>query len=440
MKEAVLYFLSFKSYVVLPVIILCLALVFRIKFATALKSALTLGIGFVGIFMTFDYFVGFINPVIQALIERTGLKYEILDAGWPPLAAITWSFEWAPLLLVVYMTVNLLMLILKWTRTVNIDIWNYWHLILSAAMIYAVTGSVLMAVLLSTAAFVLVLKLAEWSAPMVNRFSGMEGICIPHLSGIVHFPYALLMDRLMDKIPYLNRIDADPEKIQEKFGIMGEPMLLGLILGIALGIGGGYTVKDTSALAVNFAAVIYILPKMAGILGGALIPISEGMKLYIAKKFPDMGHTYIGLDVAVLFGMPAVMVTALLLIPFSLLAAFILPGIRFIPLGELTNLVVPVAFICVATRGNVVRSFIIGIPMVVTSLYVATAMAPLYTEMAAKSGYQLAQYDGVFTSFLDGGNYFRAWLTELASGTPMSFILLPILLLLIWYTQRVTKA
>lgn len=438
-NDAIMYFLSFKSYVVLPVIIFTLAMVFRIKTATAVKSALTIGIGFVGIFMTFDYFIQIITPVVQALIERTGLQLNVLDAGWPPLAAITWSFELAPALLVIFMAVNIVMLVTRLTKTVNIDIWNYWHIILSAAMVYQVTGNAIVTIGLSTLVFIMVLKLAEWSAPMVNRFSGMEGICIPHLSGIVHLPYALLANKLMDRIPGFNRIDAKPEAIQAKFGIFGEPMLLGLFLGMGLGIGGGYDVKGITELGVNFAAVIFILPKMCAILGNALIPVSEGMKVFIAQRFPAMGATYIGLDVAVLFGTPSVVVTALLLIPISLICAFVLPGISFIPLGELTNLVVPVAFICVATKGNVVRAVIIGIPMVISSLYIATGMAHFFTNMADRANYQLVGYDGIFTSFLDGGNYFRAWLTRIAALDPVGLAILPVVVLFVIYTWKVTK-
>lgn len=435
-----MYFLSFKSYVVLPVIIFILAMVFRIKISTAIKASLTIGVGFVGIFMTFDYFIAFINPVVRSLVNRTGLQFTVLDVGWPPLAAITWSFELAPLLLAILMGINVIMLILKLTKTVNIDIWNYWHIILSATMIYQVTENIFITIGLSTLVFIMVLKLAEWTAPMVNKFSGMQGICIPHLAAIVHFPYALLVNKLMDKIPGFKKIDAKPQAIQARFGLLGEPMILGLLMGIGLGIGGGYNFKDISAIAVNFAAIIYILPKMAGILADALIPISEGMKTFITTKFPDMGETYIGLDVAVLFGIPSVLVTSLLLIPVSLLASFLLPGINFIPLGELVNLVVPVAFICIATNGNVIRSFIIGIPMVISSLYIASSMAVFFTEMAVSNNYKLENYNGVFTSFLDGGNYFRAWLTQIVSLNKFGLFMLPLVIIMLIFTWKETKA
>lgn len=72
------YFLSFQPFVLLPVIIFIMALVFRMRIATALRSALTLGIGFIGIFMTFDFFVKIIKPVIEAFISRTGMNMPVL--------------------------------------------------------------------------------------------------------------------------------------------------------------------------------------------------------------------------------------------------------------------------------------------------------------------------------------------------------------------------
>ena len=184
-------------------------------------------------------------------------------------------------------------------------------------------------------------------------------------------------------------VNLNPERMKEKLGLLGEPMAIGFIVGAGLAVAGGYSFKATAELAVGFAGVIYILPIMCGILGSALIPVSEGMKVFIAKRFPDMGTTFIGLDVAVLFGIPAVMVTTVLLIPFALLFAFILPGVKFIPLGDLTNLTVPIALIALATGGNVIRSFIIGIPVVIGNLYCASALAPLFTRMATAANYHV---------------------------------------------------
>lgn len=438
LKNTIMYFLTFKAYVMLPVIIFIFAMIFRIKLSLAIKSALSIGIGFVGIFIIFDYFIKIINPVVQALIKRAGLNFNVLDAGWPPLASITWSFQLAPILILVFMVVNIVMLAFKLTKTINIDIWNYWHFIFVAALVFSLTGSYFLAVFASIITCIIIIKIADWSAPMVQKLSGMEGICIPTLTAAAYFPIAILGDKLIDKIPILNKIDANPEKLQKKLGILSEPMVLGFIVGIGLGTGGGYNVKQISDLAFGFAAVIYILPKMCEIVGSSLLPISEGMKDFITKHFPNMGETYIGLDVAVIVGLPSVVVTAIFLIPLALLLAFILPGINFIPLGDLTNIMGSIALVCVATKGNVIRSFIIGIPIIIGSLYTASNMAYLYTKLAHSSNYQIADYNGVFTSFLDGGNFFRAWIVNLFSGNIYAILFLPVVILILFITRNIT--
>jgi PTS system galactitol-specific IIC component len=438
-NNAVMFFLSFKPYVLLPVIIFILAIIFRIKLVVAIRSALTIGFGFIGIFMVFDFFIKIIHPVVSALILRTGLQMNVLDAGWPPLASVTWSFHLAPLLVALFLVINIVMLMTRLTKTVNIDIWNFWHVILLAAMIYFATKSALITIAVAAITFIVVLKLAEWSAPMVNRFSEMSGICIPHLSSITYFPIALLADHVFDRIPGLRRINANPETIQKTLGIAGEPMILGFVLGLLMGVGAGYDVKQTAELAFNFAAVTFILPKMGGILGSALIPVSEGMKEFIGKHFPKMGKTYIGLDVAVLFACPSVVSTTLLLTPFALILAFVLPGVTFIPLGDLTNLLVPVAMVTVATRGNIVRGFLVGIPMIIANLYIASSLAGFFTSLTAASNYRVADYTGTFTSFLDGGHVGRWWILKLASGEMIGFILLPVVVFLLYFTWRVTK-
>jgi PTS system galactitol-specific IIC component len=438
-KQAAMYFLGFKPYVMLPVIIFILALVFRIRLRTAVTSAFTIGIGFIGIFIVFDYFVAIINPVIQALIKRTGLHLNILDAGWPPLAAITWSFGFAPLFVILVMVVNIILLVTKLTKTVNIDIWNYWHFIFTGALVYNVTQNVFFSSLATILICVITLKIADWSALMVNKFSGMDGISIPTLSAATYFPFGVLGNRLIDKIPFINKIEADPEKMKEKIGLAGEPMIIGFVIGILLGLGGGYDTKKIAEVAIGIAAVIYILPKMANIVGSSLIPISEGMKEFIKRRFPGIGETYIALDVAVLVGIPSVVVTAILLMPIALILSFTLPGIKFIPLGDLVNIMGSVALVCTATRGNVIRSFLIGIPIVVIHLYTASNMASMYTKLAGSVNYRIENYSGTFTSFLDGGNVIRVWLVKLFEGKTYAVLLIPIFILIFYFTRKISR-
>lgn len=434
-SNVVSYILEFKPYVLLPLIMLLFSLLFHIPAAKAIKSSLTIGIGFIGLFIIFDYFVQRIGPAVRALVEKTGLHFNVLDVGWTPLASITWSYKMAPLIMVLVLAVNAIMLFFKLTKTVNIDIWNFWHFIFTGAVVYESTGNIIFSIAASLVVTIITIKLADWSAPAVKEFTGLEGVSITTLSGVVYYPFSVAADKLLNKIPLINRINADPQSIKRRLGLAGEPMFIGFVIGVLLGFGAGYEVKKILEFGFEIAAVIYILPMMAATLGKGLMPISEGLKDFIKKKFPDVGETYIGLDLAVILSNPSVIVTGLLLMPAALFLAFILPGVNFIPLGDLANIVGAVSMVAVATRGNVVRTFIIFIPIIIGKLYAASHMAQLYTDLSRKVQFTFEGYDGVITSFLDGGNIFRFWIFKVFEGKLWALLLIPAAALMLYTTK-----
>jgi PTS system galactitol-specific IIC component len=432
-KEIINYILSFKPYVLLPFIMLALSIVFHMPIKKGMSAALTIGIGFIGVFTFFDFFVQTIAPVVESLVAKTGMHYTILDVGWTPLAAITWSYKLTPLLLVIVLGLNVMMFLLKWTDTINVDIWNYWHFIFVGAIIYEAQQSIILSILATLVAAVIVTKLADISAKAMEKYSGLSGICCTTLTAVSYYPIGILGDKLINKIPWLREIDANPESIKEKLGLLGEPPVIGVLLGLFLGVGAGYDIKDTLEIAFKIAAVVYILPMMCGILGKGLMPISESIQSRLREKYPHMSGKYIGLDIAVIMGTPSVVVTGLLLMPIAFILAFILPGVGFIPIGDLPNIMGAVAMIVVATRGNIVRAVMISIPILIGKLFIATAMAGRYTELAKAADYHLKGYDGVFTSFLDGGNLFRYWLIKCFDGNGAALILAGIIAVALGY-------
>jgi galactitol PTS system EIIC component len=438
-SSVITYILGFKVYVMLPVVIFIFAMIFRLNIKISVTSALAIGIGFIGIFITFDFFIATIGPALKILVARTGLSMNVLDVGWPPLASIAWSFRIAPVMILVIIAVNILMLLLRITRVVNIDIWNFWHFLMVGALVNAATSNICLAVAAVITAEIIVIKIGEWGAPHVQRYAKIPGVAITTLSVGAYYPAGVLGNALIDKIPFINRLKADPVSLKKKLGLAGEPVIIGFVMGLLLGFGGGYDLKKILELAFSIAAVVVILPAMCGILTSGLIPISEGMKGFVKRKLPHLGETYIGLDNAVLMGDPAIIVSGLLLMPVALVLAFTLPGIKFIPLGDLPNTMALVAMFVVATRGNVVRTFLIGIPVITAQLYVASYMADTFTKLAADAHFTFTGYSGTITSYLDGGLPLRLWLYKLFSGSTIALIATPAViaaLFLAWYISK----
>ncbi|EBS3652009.1 PTS galactitol transporter subunit IIC [Salmonella enterica subsp. enterica serovar Mississippi] len=434
------YVLGFGPTVLLPLVLFILALFFKVKPAKALRSSLIVGIGFVGIYAIFDILTSNVGPAAQAMVERTGISLPVVDLGWPPLAAITWGSPIAPFVIPLTMLINVAMLALNKTRTVDVDMWNYWHFALAGTLVYYSTGSFVLGLSAAAIAAIVVLKLADWSAPLVAKYFGLEGISLPTLSSVVFFPIGLLFDKIIDKIPGVNRIHIDPENVQKKMGIFGEPMMVGTILGVLLGIIAGYDFKHILLLGISIGGVMFILPRMVRILMEGLLPLSEAIKKYLNAKYPGRDDLFIGLDIAVAVGNPAIISTALILTPISVFIAFLLPGNKVLPLGDLANLAVMASMIVLACRGNIFRAVITAIPVIVADLWIATKIAPFITGMAKDVNFKMAEgSSGQVSSFLDGGNPFRFWLLEIFNGNIIAIGLIPVLALIIYGVFRLTK-
>lgn len=434
------YVLGFGPTVLLPLVLFFLALFFKVKPAKALRSSLIVGIGFVGIYAIFDILTSNVGPAAQAMVERTGISLPVVDLGWPPLAAITWGSPIAPFVIPLTMLINVAMLALNKTRTVDVDMWNYWHFALAGTLVYYSTGSFVLGLSAAAIAAIVVLKLADWSAPLVAKYFGLEGISLPTLSSVVFFPIGLLFDKIIDKIPGVNRIHIDPENVQKKMGIFGEPMMVGTILGVLLGIIAGYDFKHILLLGISIGGVMFILPRMVRILMEGLLPLSEAIKKYLNAKYPGRDDLFIGLDIAVAVGNPAIISTALILTPISVFIAFLLPGNKVLPLGDLANLAVMASMIVLACRGNIFRAVITAIPVIVADLWIATKIAPFITGMAKDVNFKMAEgSSGQVSSFLDGGNPFRFWLLQIFNGNIIAIGLIPVLALIIYGVFRLTK-
>lgn len=133
--------LNLGPSVMLPIIIFIVGVIFRVKPGKALLSGITVGIGMIGINLVINLLTTSVGPAAQAMVERFGLNLTIIDAGWPAVAAGTWSQPIAAVMIPVILIVNIVMLMFNWTKTLNIDIWNYWHMSAVAATGYILTGN-----------------------------------------------------------------------------------------------------------------------------------------------------------------------------------------------------------------------------------------------------------------------------------------------------------
>ncbi len=144
-----------------------------------------------------------IGPAAKAMAEHFQINLHVIDIGWPGSSPMTWASQIALVAIPVAIAVNIVMLVTRMTRVVNVDIWNIWHMTFTGAMLHIATGSYWIGILGVVVHAAFVYKLGDWFAKDTRDFFGLEGIAIPHGSSAYLGPVAVLVDTIIDKIPVL---------------------------------------------------------------------------------------------------------------------------------------------------------------------------------------------------------------------------------------------
>ncbi|NOX61971.1 MAG: PTS sugar transporter subunit IIC [Chloroflexi bacterium] len=420
--------------VMLPIIIFIVALVLGAKPGRAFRAGVTIGVAFIGINLVIGLMWTSLSDVAQAIVTNTGIQRDVVDVGWPSAAAIAFGSSVGLWVIPIALVVNIVMLVARWTNTLNVDIWNFWHFAFIGSLVVAATGNLVYGLVAAAIAAALALFLADWTAKAVQHFYGLPGISIPHLTSAPIVPIAIAVNWVIDRIPKLRDIDLDTEHIRERWGVFGEPVILGLIIGLILGVIGYYNAEQAVvkilSTGMNLAAVMLLLPRMVQILMEGLIPVSEAAREFMQKRASDR-EIDIGLDSAILIGHPAAIASALVLVPIAILLSIILPGNRVILFADLAVIPFVVAMTAPLLRGNVLRMIIAGAVTLAIGFYIATAMAPLFTEAAVAANFQIPENAVQITSIADGFLWPPALFVGLVQllGGPIG--LLVVLLLLI---------
>lgn len=413
--------------VVLPILITLFGLGLGLSFSRAFRAGITIGIGFIGINLVIGLLGEQVAPAAQAMATNFGVKLSVVDVGWPSSAAIAFGSTIGAVIIPVGLVVNIVLLLTGLTRTLDIDLWNYWHSALIGALVAAITGNFWLGLMCAGIHLAVILSMADITAPVAQKYFKLPDISFPHGTSAPYGILAMPLNWLFDRIPGFNKLDATPEAIQKRFGIFGETLMLGLILGLLIGVLAfpfRDPAKDVAAiltLAISLAAAMFLLPRMVAILMEGLLPISEAARKFVQKRFPGR-QFYIGLDSAVAVGQPSVIATSLILVPVTLLLAPL--GNQVLPLVDLATIPFIVAVMVAVFRGNIVRSVLGGAIMIGFGLFIATWIAPAFTQVAVSSGFKLGEGQTVISSLVDGANPMTGlFMGAAALGTPGVLVL-----------------
>ena len=390
MEQVFSYIIGLGAAVMMPIIFTILGVCIRINFSKALKSGLLVGVGFVGLSVITALLTSTLGPALEKVVEIYNLQLKIFDMGWPAAASVAYNTSVGAFIIPVCLGVNIIMLLTKTTRTVNIDLWNYWHFAFIGAIVYFASESILWGFFAAVICYIITLILADYTADRFQKFyKNMDGISIPQPFCQGFVPIAEGVNALLDKIPGINKLYIDAEGMKKKFGLLGEPLFLGIIVGITIGC---LTCKTWAnvvenipyilGIGIKMGAVMELIPRITALFIEGLKPISDATRELINKKFKGAKGLNIGMSPALVIGHPTTLVASLILIPITLLLAVVLPGNQFLPLASLAGMFYIFPLILPITKGNVIKSLIIGIVIIVLGLYFVTNLADSFTLAA----------------------------------------------------------
>ena len=388
MEQVFSYIISLGASVMMPILFTIIGLCIGLKFGKSLKSGLYVGVGFVGLGIVTALLANNFGGPLSEISRLYDLQLGVFDMGWPAAAAVAYNTAVGALIIPICLGINFLMLITKTTRTINIDLWNYWHYAFIGAVAYFVMDkSLVWGYFAAIVCYINTLVMADLTAPeFQSYYEGMEGISIPQPFCQSFTAFAILVNKGLDLIPGFSKLDIDAEGLKKKFGVLGEPLVLGVIVGALIGVLAQMDIKKILFLGVTMGAVMELIPRITRLFIDGLMPISEKTQEVVKRRFNGK-KVFIGMSPALVIGHPTTLVVSLLLIPVTLGMAVILPGNEFLPLASLAGMFYVFVMVLPYTKGNVVKTFIVGLIALAIGLWFVTDMAPAFT-MAAHSVFE----------------------------------------------------
>ena len=398
MEQVFGYIIGLGAAVMMPIIFTVLELCIGIKLGKALKSGLLVGVGFVGLSVVTALLTDSLGEPLKKVTEIYGLSLGIFDMGWPAAASVAYNTSVGAFIIPVCLLVNVIMLLTRTTKTVNIDLWNYWHFAFIGAVVYFASGHIGWGFFAAIVCYIITLVMADLTSKQFQRYyDKMEGISIPQPFCQGFVPFAVVINKGLDAIPGFDKLNIDAEGMKKKFGIMGEPLFLGVIVGCGIGILSCENWKQVIdkipfilGLGIKMGAVMELIPRITSLFIEGLRPISDATREMIARKFKNSAELNIGMSPALVIGYPTTLVVSLLLIPTILFLSVVLPENQFLPLASLAGMFYLFPVVLPITKGNVLKTFIIGLVALIVGLYFVTDLAPYFTQAAtdvyAKTG------------------------------------------------------
>jgi PTS system galactitol-specific IIC component len=370
-----------------------------------------------GIAIMLTLLINFFTPLINTIVTGSAKEFTIVDIGWFASEQVLLNSPINLYIIIAIVAVNLLMLLLRFTRTINIDLWSWWILLMAGSMIFAITEIHWLGVLIAIIIFTVTLVIGDIYAPSLEHYYGVSGVSNPQTQYVTWAPVTHLINFVLNKIPGVRRVHIFYEEIQYKLGFFSEPLVMGFLLGFIIGLITRFktimTVPQQSLLfalgkGLELAIIMVLLPRFVNILYRGLGPAVSNIISFINRKITKR-ELYLGMDAIMFAGHPSVIILSIIVIPLSAYIATVLPGNNIIPAADLIIIPFILVWAVAPSRGDIIRSFISAIIIVPLTLWIASDMGSLFTSFFTR--YDIEVVEGIKNiSSYGGGSNWLFWI------------------------------
>lgn len=442
--------ISLGAAPVMMVVLTIIAMLVGVKFTKALEGGIKLAIALTGIGSIIGILTGAFSVALQEFVKSTGISLTITDVGWAPLATITWGSPYTLYFLFVMIVVNLAMLALKKTNTLDVDIFDIWHLSIVGLFCIWSGGNLFVATILVI--FIGILKIinSDLMKPTFNDLlhaPDSNPMTTTHMNYMMN-PIIMVMDKIYDKLFFwLDKYDFDAAELNKRIGFWGSKFAIGCYLGVFIGLLAQQDVKAICTLAFTAGVCLELFSLIGSWFIAAVEPLSQGITNFANKRLQGRKFN-IGLDWPFIAGRAEMWAAANVLAPIMLLESLVLPGNGLLPLGGIIAMGVTPALL-VVTRARVLRMIIIGAIELPIFLWSGTLIAPFVTDMAKQVGAfpaNIASTTLISHTTMEGPvEKFLAFFVGNATKGDMQYILYAAIALVvylglyIWYARQMKK-
>lgn len=437
---------TFGSAIIVPIIIFIIAKIFKVTIKKSFLSAVYAGVALQGFTLILNSFTPIITPVINRMVESTGVNLPVFDVGWQATSLVAFSTSAGMIYLGLGILLQTILFLIKWTDVFQpSDLWNNYSYMVWGAMVIGVTGNFPLGIACMVLLNLYSLLISELVAKRWSSYYRYPNCTIIAMHNVEASVFAVFADPIYNKLG-LNKIKLNPKELEKKLGFLGEPITLGLFLGMFIGILGNITRITTMEawgeimkVGISTSAVMAIFPKVASMFAQAFAPITEAARKIMQKA--GNREWYIAVNDAVGYGEPATLISGLILIPIMLVIAMILPGNKVLPVVDLLAIPYMVQGLVAIHNGNIPKVLVSGIIWFGLGLYICTSTAPLFTDMATSIGVAIPAGAMLITSFnILGKPLMGLVFFAFLSANPIYIGLVVVIYFVLWALFRKNKA